>query len=220
MKYHSGKLAGILIPIFFLSHGLFIKSYAQSSEYRFSASLEKRVLKSLRFQIEPGFRFSNDNSSKEYLIDGGVSYKPIKYIDFGASYRFYKEKLEGVDATYKHRFFFSTQLKYDLDRFGFMARALFTNDGDAGMFDENSNNYMRYRLKARYNIKSFKFTPSISAEYFYQIKDREFNKARFSIGGEFRFNKANGLVFEYCWQNYLKKDKTLNIFSLGYDYNF
>ena len=200
--------------------GLFIKGHGQTSEYRASVSVEKQLFKSLKIVVSPSFRTLKNFSTKEYLIDGGISFKPIKYIDFGALYRFDMVSADGKDATYKHRYFFSTQLRYSLFRLDAMARAMFTNDGDAGIFSEDRNNYMRYRLKLKYNIKSFKLTPFISAEYFYQLNDREFNKSRYTIGGEYKISKSHSVVFEYSWQDYLKKDKTLNIFSLGYNFNF
>lgn len=192
----------------------------QISEFRSSITIEKEVLKCIKLEFSPGLRFTDSFGSREYQFQGGVSYRPVKYIGITAAYRFGLLNHKGKETEYQNRYFVSTQVRYGLRRFVFTARAMLTNDGDVGFFDGNPNNYLRYKAKIRYNIRSLNISPYVMAEYFYQINDKEFNRARYGFGGAYKLSKSHSISLEYCWQDYLKKQKSKNIYSLGYAYSF
>ncbi len=212
----SIALSNLLISLLLL---YVTPSLGQTSEFRSSITIEKELLKYLKLEISPDLRFTDGFGDREYQFRGGVSYRPVKYVGFTAAYRFGVLNYKGKETEYQNRYFVSAQLRYGLRRFDFTARAMLTNDGDAGFFDGNPNNYLRFKARIRYNIRSLKVSPYVHAEYFYQINDREFNRARYGFGGVYKLSKSHSISLEYCWQDYLKKQKNKNIFSLGYTYS-
>lgn len=200
--------------------GFLYQVKGQSFETRIPVSFEKELTKNIEINLAPEIRISDGLDTREYLLAGGLTLKPIKYVHFNTLYRLDMLKNGNSALNYQSRYFFSAELRYDIFRFDFRARTLFTNDGEAPFLEGETNNYLRYRLKTLYNIKSCKLTPYIYGEYFYQISDKEFNKTRYSLGFNYKIKKSHSVKIQYSLQSYLKKDKYLNIVTVGYKYSF
>jgi hypothetical protein len=220
MKERLKNIIYIIIFSVIAFGGLVHNAYAQSFETRLPISFEKELTKTIELKLTPELRLSDGLSTREYLLEGGITLKPIKYIHFSSLYRLDMQKNSSNVLDYQHRYFFDAELRYGLSRFDLRARTMFTNDGEASFLEGETNNYLRYRLKTKYNIRSCKLSPFASAEYFYQINDKEFNKSRYSLGLQYKIKKSHSVKLQYSLQSYLKKDKSLSILSIGYKYKF
>lgn len=170
--------------------------------------------------LNPELRLSDNFEQNELLMETGVAFAPIKYIQFGAKYRFSSVHETGEENDYNHQMAFDVKGKLKYNNLKFQLRTRLTNYADFEIDNYFSNPYLRYRLGAEYNIKKLNFSPFISAEIFHQIDDKEINKVRYTIGGEYKINKNNFISLEYHLQDYLKKDQVKNILAIQYKFKF
>lgn len=81
---------------------------------------------------------------------------------------------------------------------------------------------LRSRLQVEYNIRHCPFTPYVSVELYNDMKDGlSLQKTRWSVGGEYKFNKHNSLDIGYYYCNSNDDDEPKgHILSLSYAYKF
>ena len=182
--------------------------------------LEKGLGKNWEVSLDQEWRLTEKKDPNEFLLEGAVSYEPLKYLDLGARYRFALLMDQEDGREFTHQMAFDIRGKYNFGRFRFQLRTRLTNYSDLDMGVYLVNPYLRYRFKMEYDIKGIALFPMCSMELFHQLEDREINKLRYSLGLEYRINKSNRIELKYHLQDYLKKDYYRNIISLQYDFLF
>ena len=182
--------------------------------------LEKGLGKKWEISLNQEWRLTEREDPNEFLLEGAVSFEPVKYLELGARYRFACHMDQENGHEFTHQMAFDVRGKYKYDRFKFQLRTRLTNYSDLEIGEYLVNPYLRYRFKMEYDIKGVSLFPMCSMELFHQLDDREINKLRYSLGLEYRINKSNRLELKYHLQDYLKKDYYRNIISLQYKFLF
>jgi hypothetical protein len=197
-------------------------SNAQNYEYRIPVSFKKKIVPGLDIEVSPELRLIPDKDRKELLLETQLEYSPLKFLEFGAAYRYNSYFKEDKATTYANNFFVDTKLNYGIFNFDFQGRVRYSNysEWDADADENTSDPYFRFRLKVKYDIKKLKLTPYVSRELFMRNSDNTFNKAGTSIGLSYKLSKKQKLVFEYENRKFLKSEKTNNIFTVGYKFKF
>jgi len=206
-------LTGVFLLLQFL--GTLLHAQQPKTYERFEFELQIDLLADLDLEINPEIRFSNLLEFSELILQGGLNYKPFKFLKLSGYYRFIGDYTND-EPEYLHRFAFDAEPKYEINRLELELRLRYTNYTDfAGETGENRS-YYRYRLQAKYDIKKFKFNPHISWELFQKSNEKSFYKGRYEIGVEYGFKKKNELEIFYFLQDYYNKDKLHHIIGVKY----
>ncbi len=201
---------------------------AQTDEYslRTSANIGIKLAKGLALEIAPEYRFNPATNASEYLMEAGLSYRIISWLSVGGYYRLDGSKVTDMEGTggssfeTSNRFSFDASTKVSIKRFTPKFRVRFCNFTDFDKSTDDKTNYMRYRIGLDYNIKDFKLTPFVSAEFYQKLSTGLFSQSRYTIGGEYELNKKNAIVLSYSLSDKYKTLDSYHIFELSYKIKF
>jgi len=182
--------------------------------------VEKGLGKKWEASLNQEWRLTEREDPNEFLLEGAVSFEPVKYLDLGARHRFACLMDPEDSHEFSHQMAFDVKGKYGYNRFKFQLRTRLTNYSDLETGEYLVNPYLRYRFKMEYNVKGIRLFPMCSLELFHQLQDREINKVRYSLGLEYRITKSHRIELKYHLQDYLKKNYHRNIISLQYNFHF
>jgi len=186
------------------------KKFGTWIEFEFS----KELFKKFEISLIPEIRLQDDFMVDEYLIDGKLSYQPVKFLNFAAAYRINTD-LKNKGNEVSKRFVFDANGKKELGRVEASLRTRFTNYTDVEEGDNHSK-YFRPRVKLKYDIKGNKIRPFISYELFRNITEKETRKGRFDIGFTRKSGDLHRIGIYYRLQDYFDNSNSIHI--LGIDY--
>ncbi|HKI87431.1 MAG TPA: DUF2490 domain-containing protein [Draconibacterium sp.] len=203
-----------IILLFFIVCAAFI---AQGKTKKFGTWVElefsKSFLKDFEFSVVPEVRFQDDYSVDEYMVDGVLSWEPLKFLKLSAAYRINTNIRKKTDET-THRFAFDAQVKKEVGRVEASLRTRFTNYTEQAIDDPG--NFFRPRLKLEYDIKGNKIRPFTSYELFRNTTAKEFQKARFDIGFTRKLGKIHRIGLYYRLQDYFSDRNSIHILGIEY----
>jgi hypothetical protein len=160
----------------------------QESQIRVSANVEKKIIKKLRVGVTPEMR-TNGFDPDKYMVETGLSYKPIDYLSLRTAYRFdLNERKDTVDSG--HRYRFDVVGMWPLKRLEPQARIRYTHRFGEGRPIENT---LRYLLGLDYRIKKTQLTLGASAETYHQLTPQFFERMRYGANASYRFQKSKKL---------------------------
>ena len=82
-------------------------------------------------------------------------------------------------------------------------------------------NVLRSRLQVAYNIRKCAFNPYASCELSHSLSDGAFEKARWTLGTEWKLSKRHSLDFYYLYQNKADDDESDgHVIGAGYSFKF
>lgn len=220
-NYSLGKpvlrISGILI---FLLTSIVVSAQEVDNEleYRSELNLSYKLNKKLKLSFIPEIRFNESFNTDKYLFEGGLAYKPVKFIRLKGTYRYVVNPRAEKETEYFNRYALSVKAEKELGRFNSGVMIKYSNDADDDITDEH---FLRYKLSLDYNIPKCKFTPEFGLEAFQQLgTDGGMYKMRYIAGIDYKLLKNNymGLVykFDYHYTEYLNK----HIISLCYKMKF
>ncbi|MGQ1945687.1 DUF2490 domain-containing protein [Geofilum sp. OHC36d9] len=187
-------------------------------EYRSGIDLSYKLNKKLKVSFVPEIRFDDSFDFDKYLFEGGLTYKPLKFLSLEGTYRYTVNPRTGKDTEYSNRFGLSAKAEKELGRFDAGFKIRYTNDADDGASDDE---FFRYKLSLGYNIPKSKLTPEIAMEAFQQLgNDGGLYKMRFSAGADYKLFKNNYLGLSYKLDYYHTEYLNKHIVSLGYKIKF
>ena len=179
----------------------------------------KKFLKDFEFSFIPEFRLQDNFKLDEYILEGKLSYEPVKFLDLAASYR-YNTNIRDKGNVVSHGMVIDITGKEDYKRFDGSLRTRFTNDVDAGDIIQWDRWFFRPRAKIKYNIKGIKVDPYFCYEAFYDFKLNDWFKGRFDIGASRDFGKHHELGIYYRFQDYYYDRNSVNILGIDYEFKF
>jgi len=206
-----------------------VQSIAQS-DFGLWTGLELNVpiTKDIKFGLESQARFDNNVSrTKEAFISPYVKWDMKKYFRVGVNYRLSSVPYNStvLNRVFSHRYTLDLEFRNILDLFSnknkikLAMRLRATNEHER---EKLNKNYLRYKIKADYNLPKTKLEPSLSAEFFYHFNDQivyTFNEVK-------TFNRINKFRLRLGFEYPLSKKHTINIFSIyqhqiaGADHSF
>ncbi len=194
--------------------------YGISAEHKFSKKLELDLSSCLR-------TFDNASGIEEGFLEAGLQYKITGFLSGSASYRI-TENIEDDDSYHlRHKWFVDLKGSLEPGDFAFSLRLRFQERYKTYFEDENDklpDSHLRARLKAEYDIPSFRINPYVSAELFcpvFRDPGRTIDKSRVGAGFEYNINKKQSIETEYIFQrDFLPKLRDLHIISVNYNFIF
>ena len=191
--------------------------FAKAQQSWFEFEVSKEIFKNLELSVSPELRFEKIPDLKEYFLDAGLEYEFSKYFSLGTKYRIGNNiKNSGKTETYG-RFAIEAKGKYKWKKLDSQLRIKYTNADDFTDEDEENTNYLRFRYKLDYSIKKLHLKPYAAYEIYRDIKEKEFNKARYEAGMMYKLNKHNALGAYYRMNVKLGEDDKTGIIGLVYN---
>jgi long-subunit fatty acid transport protein len=188
------------------------------------ATVKYKINDSWSIGLDNGFRLkSNASVMDQYLTEFNVKYKFTGNFStaFGFRYILSNDNTGDVQGLeHLNRWNLDGSYKLDLSRFTFDTRLRYQSKKEYGS-DDATDNTLRFKLGAEYNIKKWKFDPQFSAEIFKGLTDSEgFNKYRVTVGTEYKIKKAGTIsAFYRIEQDLIGLYSSTNyILGLGYKY--
>lgn len=207
----------LIISIFLLlltNQCIYGQNIEQNLEERIYVALDFKNVKGteLSFSLSPELRLSENK--QEYLINCGTDYKVAKFLELGGEYRFLYLNTSKKEAI-KHYYSLHTKISHDINRFDVFGRVKFSSYTE----DFNADNqYLRFKVGAKYNIYGSKFTPSLASEMFTLFSDGQIVKYRHSAGLSYKLNEQSKVRVKYRFDYFMQDFKNNHIVSLGYVY--
>lgn len=186
------------------------KEFGTWMEFEFS----KEIFKKFEISLIPEIRLQDDFTVDEYLIDGKLSFEPVKFLNFAVAYRINTNVKNKGNETSK-RFALDATGKQEFERFEASLRTRYTNFTEVEEGDSKSN-YFRPRLKLKYDIKGNKIRPFISYELFRNTTKKETRKGRLDVGFTRKLGDLHRIGIYYRLQDYFDDSNSIHI--LGIDY--
>lgn len=180
---------------------------------RMGVEMEMKIMDRLKLEIIPEIRLQSKNEVEELYIETGLSYELTRFIKVGGLYRAYWDESEGIN----HRFAFDLKPFYKKKDFEVQYRLRYTNYTDFDLRTEDTSNYIRNRIKIKYEIDKLKIAPYVSTELFYRSEPGEFQKLRYMGGLKMKLNKKCDFSAYYILQKKINKSGSSNI--LGFTFN-
>ena len=206
LKFQSYKSYYIFLFILLVSNS---KLTGQEKDFNLwtGVQIEKEMFSNLSIDLELNNRLKDNlNQRDESFLDFGINYS-IKDLKLSLLYRFSNEN-EGIsNYSYSNRFSYQRSYKYEIQRFRIDLRSRYQTKYKEWFSSENgfeSANYLRNRVKLRYNISGLPIDPLISYEGFTKIDKNSpslFRKQRVSMGLNYKINKKNTLGIVFHIQN-------------------
>lgn len=212
-----------------------------------SAEMKFGLTKGLSGFAEGEFRTSDGMVGTErWTASAGLDYKPLKWLKMSAGYKYIHRHMESritrkgnVVAGYwqpRHRTSFSLTGSCSWNRFTFSLRERYQYtysteqsvakwDGDDGsaktdeLIEASHKHVLRSRLKVEYNIRKSGFTPFASCEIYNSMSGFSYEKMRWTLGADYKFNKHHSLsaFYRYIHQS---DDDDPNGHVIGIGYSF
>ncbi|SHE45619.1 Protein of unknown function [Mariniphaga anaerophila] len=199
-----------LLTVVFFCAGAF------SQRIWLETAVSAKVVKNLEVSLSPQMRFKEEQGLDQYFFDTGLEYKFNKFLAAGASYRL-GNNITGKGNTKSFgRFAVDAKTGYDWKKSEIQFRLRYTNANDFDSDNQKEDN-LRFRLKYEYNIKKLNLKPAIICELYRNMDAREFNKARYEAGLDYKISKTHRVGTFFRVHDYLtEKNKSIQIIGLTY----
>jgi Protein of unknown function (DUF2490). len=207
------KIMAVLI-VFLTTHLAQAQDVSNELEYRSALDLSYKLTKKLEVSFMPEMRFNERFNLNKCLFEGGLTYKPEKYVALEGTYRYVINPRKKKDTEYFNQYTFSAKVEKKLGRFNPSFRIRYANNADDEITDEE---FLRYKFSFDYNIPKCKLTPEIAVEAFQQLGSvGGMYKMRYSAGIDYKIFKNNYLCASYKFDYYYKEYLNKHIVGLGY----
>lgn len=211
------KLSALSLLILLFASPAIAQEVDNEMQMRTELDLSYKPIKKLKLTFMPQLRFDEDFSLDKYLFETGVEYKPIKFLELGATYRFVVNPRDTKDTEYFNRYGFSATAKKEFGRFEPAFRLRYSNYADDDVSDKS---FIRYKASLKYDIPNCKITPFVAAELFQQTDGGDLYKMRYSTGVDYKLLKKNYIGVSYKFDYYNTDYLNKHIISLGYKFKF
>ena len=196
----------------------FAQEVVNETQYRTELGLSYSPFKKIKFSFNPEIRFDDTFSADKYVFEGGIEYKPVKFLELEANSRYLVNPRDTKETEYFNRYAFSVTGKKEFGRFETALRLRYSNDADDDITDEK---FLRYKFSTEYNIPKCKITPSVAVEAFQSLGDESgLHKMRYSAGLDYKLFKNNYIGIVYKFDYYQTEYTNRHIISLGYKIKF
>lgn len=217
------------------------------SSYGLIASFDHKVAKGFHVGIDAEARMQNNfHDMERWTLGASMSYRLCKGLkaDMGYSFlnSFKYSRLTNAGNTVnaywspRHRWYGSLAGSVDAGRWTFSLRERYqithaplqyvpkyradgkrlTDEAEEG----DTEQFLRSRLQAKYNIRHCPFTPSASIELHNDLVNTfQLDQVRYVVGGDWKLNKSSSLNFHCRYEQRKDKDNGI-VVLIGYNLSF
>ena len=207
-----------LFAIIFLFLGISLPSFGQNDEFMVWAKAGVRgdLAKKTDWMFDLNSRFDGAGVAT-FFPQAGIEYKVKKWFKPSVEYRFLIDKNKYGNYKSSHRLNVNANFKKSIERFSLSARVryqyAFDQFGSPDSYDADFDQAFRFKPAVGYNIKGSIFSPTVSAEFFYNPvlgpQGRQFNKVRLAFGTKLELDGPHSLSVKY------QLDKKFRDYSAG-----
>lgn len=212
-----------------------------------SVDMKFGLAKGLSGYVEGEFRTVDGlDGTERWAASAGLDYRLCRWLKMSAEYKYIHRHVESrttrkgnIISDYwqpRHRLSFALTGSYSWNRFSFFLReryqytyhteqAVAKWDGDDGsaktdeLVGASHKQVLRSRLKAEYNICKSGFTPFVSCELYNSLSGFTYEKTRWTVGTDYKFNKRHSVSVFYRYIDRSDDDDT-NGHVIGVGYSF
>lgn len=212
-----------------------------------SAEMKFGMAKGLSGYVEGEFRTANRLDGPErWAASMGLDYKLYKWLKMSVGYTYIHKHIESrvtkkgnIVSDYwqpRHRASFTLTGSYSWNHFTFSLRERYQYtyrteqvvpkwDGDDGsakedeLIEASHKHVLRSRLKVEYDIRKSGFTPFASCEVYNSLSGFTYEKTRWTVGSDYKFNKRHSINMFYRYIDRSDDDDT-NGHVIGVGYSF
>jgi len=207
-----------LTALMITASSTFAQEVVNKMQYRTELAYRYSPFKKLKFSFNPEIRFDKTFSADKYVFEGGIEYKPLKFLELEANYRYLVNPRDTKETEYFNRYAFSVTGKKEFGRFETALRLKYSNDADDEITDEK---FLRYKLSTAYNIPKCKLTPSVGVQAFQSLGEGSgLYKMRYSAGFDYKLFKKNYIGVSYKFDYYQTEYLNRHIIGLRYKIKF
>jgi hypothetical protein len=218
---------------------------ASAQELWTSADLDYGITKKLKADVGIECRTTDQLSNiSRFAVSAGLNYRLCKYVKAGVAYTFlydHNGNKYDDDDNYipyywqpRHRIEAELTGSYKIGRVTLSLRETYQytyhrERVTTANYDMLSNtwtlvqcvnakpkNYLRSRIMAEYNIRKSPFTPFASCEIYSDVSDFSTNKARYTVGSEYKLNSRNELSLFYRYID--RHNGGTHVIGVGYSF--
>lgn len=187
-----------------------------TGKHEFSKKLDAELFLSFR---------TTDKTSvlDQYFAEPGINYSINNYLSAGGSVRLIN-KLEDDDLYhFRQKFYLYCKGEVPAGKFYFSGRLTYqmaVKTYVENEIDPQSENFLRFKVKAGYDSKTSPLRPFISFEPFFTVFDATGNgigKTRTSAGCDLKITRKSSVEAAFIYENFTKEGKAgKNILSVGF----
>ncbi|PCJ64799.1 MAG: hypothetical protein COA58_11020 [Bacteroidetes bacterium] len=192
-----------------------------------SATFNYKVNKKIKLSLNEQLRLKDNSSTVDaYFTQLSLKYNFTKKLSLGIGARYIRDNDDkGKIQGYENHLRWQADLEYKhkISRFTMKYRTRYQNKDELGITTDSAKTNFRLKLASTYNIKNWKFDPTVSTEIFNGLSNDEgLNKIRFTLGTKYRTKHVGDFGLFYRMEKGLIGDspKTTNIIGFKYDYTF
>jgi len=181
-----------------------------------SVTVQKKLSDQFKVAMQPELRWT-DAELERRMLETEVEYAPLKFLSTAVTHRYTLETTNTGRSDY-HRMAFDLKGQFEVNDWEPEVRLRYTNIKDFSA--DGGANFLRYKVGVGYDIPKFKGKPEVSAEAFQELDGHTIRKMRYSIGGSYSLSKKHALSLAYKRDDFLTKEKIVNIIDMGYKLKF
>lgn len=204
-------------------------TFSQNSEFEVwtQVGAEGDVIKKLDWSASLSTRFGN-RGVNTFFPEFGLEYKLKKWLRPSIEYRYVAEKDEYTNYISRNRLNFNLTLKESIDRLSISGRIryqyAFDRLASSVNFNPEFDRAIRTKLGLKYDLNDNIFSPTASAELFFDPKFSATNtlsKVRIGLGTDLELDGPHSFDFKYQIDTRLDPSKdSRHAISLSYCYKF
>lgn len=203
----------LIFILLFLIPTINAQDLETNQEVRTTIEVGYKLSDQLKLTLSPEFRFDEEQSLDEYLIEGGADYQISDLLSLGASYRMYTNLRDNKDDEIFTRIAFSGTLSKNYNRFEPAMRIMYNKYSGDNIEDES---FMRFKASLKYDIPNSELKPVVGVEAFQQLSDSDLYKMRYTAGLNYKLFKNNYLGINYKLDLFSSENKNNHIVGLAY----
>lgn len=236
------RIIAILLTVFCMG-----TSVVQAQSLWTSAGIKTGIVKGLSGNVEGEFRTADRlDGTERWAVSTGLDYKMYRWLKMSAGYTYIHRHVDeritkkgNVVSDYwqpRHRVSFSLTGSCSWNRFTFSLRERYQYtyrteqsvpkwDGSDGsekqdeLIEASHKHVLRSRLKVEYNIRKSGFTPFASVELYNSVSMFTYEKSRWTLGTDYKFNKRHSVSAFYRYID-RSDDDDVNSHVIGIGYSF
>lgn len=224
---------------------LLVMPKTQAQSLWTSADVKVGLAKGLSGHVEGEYRTADAlRDTERWALSSGIDYRLCAWLKLSADYKYIHRHIESrvtkkgniVSAYWspRHRAFLSLTGSYSWNRFKFSVRERYQYtyraektvakwDGEDGsaksdeLVESAHDHMLRSRVKVEYNIRKSGFTPFASCEIYNSLSKFEYDKARLTVGTNYKISKRHVISAFYRFIDKNDDDDiSRHIIGIGY----
>lgn len=210
-----------------LALACFLPSQAQEdARLWLRASIRKKVTQRLDVELQNCLRLGeNYTRINSYYVQLSAEKRILKGVKLGVAFRQSYRRKTTPEYHSRQRYSLWLELRKDIfPKWEFQYRPMYMRQYTDVNVSENGflpTHYVRHKFALQYKPHK-KYSPFVSCEWYHRMRYdfNNFNRVRYTIGFDYKFDKHNKTTVFYRIQKRLNEDLPMTAYILNVEYSF